>query len=130
VRPPAAEAYVEPVQEPKILKEIEPEPEPVQQTSAKSVTATPIGIVEKTNIIMGTLNPGEDEFGGFREILENEFEDIDSLEKLKNELLDEFVRLTALMSFGQPNKLRVFYKPVDIDFPLLKAVAAAASISL
>jgi len=76
------------------------------------------------------LNPGEDEFGGFREILENEFEDIDSLEKLKNELLDEFVRLTALMSFGQPNKLSVFYKPVDIDFPLLKAVAAAASIKM
>jgi hypothetical protein len=130
VRPPAAEAYIEPVQEPKVLKEIEPEAEPVQQPSAKSVTATPSGAVEKTNIIMGTLNPGEDEHGGFRAISDFEFEDLGSLENLKNDLLNDFVRLIALMSDGQPNSLSVFYKPVDVDFPLLKAIAASASIKM
>jgi hypothetical protein len=130
VRPPAAEAYIEPIQEPKVLKEIEPEPEPVQQPSAKSVTATPSRAVEKTNIIMGTLNPGEDEHGGFRAISDFEFEDLGSLENLKNDLLNDFVRLIALMSDGQPNSLSVFYKPVDVDFPLLKAIAASASIKM
>jgi hypothetical protein len=130
VRPPVVEAYVEPVQEPKVLKQVEPESEPVQEPSAKSVTATPSGAVEKTNIIMGILNPGEDEHGGFRALADFEFEDLSSLENLKNDLLNDFVRLIALMSDGQPNSLSVFYKPVDVDFPLLKAIAASASIKM
>lgn len=107
----------------------------VIQVAPVEVIAKAVEIIEKPiaqpkSTTMGSLDPGEDDFGGFREILDSEFEDYGSLEKLKNELLDEFVRLTALMSFGQPNKLSVFYKPVDIDFPLLKAVAAAASIKM
>ena len=122
-----------PVAEP-VVATAPPQAEVIQaapvEVIAKAVEVTEKPMAQPKSTTMGSLDPGEDDFGGFREILETEFEDADSLERLKIELLDEFVRLTALMSFGQPNKLSMLYKPVDIDFPLLKAVAAAASIKM
>jgi hypothetical protein len=130
VSAPVVEEYVEPVQEPKIIKEAEPEPEIIQEPSVKSAVASLREAGEKSNFQTGALDPGEDEHGGFRELSDFEFEDLNSLENLKNDLLNDFVRLIALMSDGQPNSLSVFYKPVDVDFPLLKAIAAAASIKM
>ena len=124
---------IAPVAEP-VVATAPPQAEVIQaapvEVIAKAVEVTEKPMAQPKSTTMGSLDPGEDDFGGFREILETEFEDADSLERLKIELLDEFVRLTALMSFGQPNKLSMLYKPVDIDFPLLKAVAAAASIKM
>jgi hypothetical protein len=124
---------IAPVAEP-VVAAAPPQAEVIQaapvEVIAKAVEVTEKPMAQPKSTTMGSLDPGEDDFGGFREILETEFEDADSLERLKIELLDEFVRLTALMSFGQPNKLSMLYKPVDIDFPLLKAVAAAASIKM
>lgn len=129
---PVAEP-IAPVAQP-VVASAPPQAEVIQaapvEVIAKAVEIIEKPIAQPKSTTMGSLDPGEDDFGGFREILDSEFENIGSLEKLKNELLDEFVRLTALISFGQPNKLSVFYKPVDIDFPLLKAVAAAASIKM
>ena len=130
VSAPVVEEYVEPVQEPKIIKEPEPEPETIQEPSVKSAVASLREGGGKSNFQTGALDPGEDEHGGFRELSDFEFEDLNSLENLKNDLLNDFVRLIALMSDGQPNSLSVFYKPVDVDFPLLKAIAAAASIKM
>ena len=133
----------EPIPEPDPAPVVEPEvvaPEPViEEPIAKSVETparqpgeytftTESG--EKKVLKTGFLDPGDDEHGGFREISDFEFEDLSALENLKNDLLDDFVRLMSLMSDGQPNKLSVFYKPVDIDFPLLKSIASAASIKM
>lgn len=134
VTSPVVEEYVEPVPAPEIQKQPEPEPEPdpevIPEPSVKSIDAPLRGFSEKTHLQTGFLDPGEDEHGGFREISDFEYEDLTCLENLKNELLNEFIRLVALMSDGQPNKLSGFYKPVDVDFPLLKNIAASASIKM
>jgi hypothetical protein len=114
----------EPVIEEPIAKSVET---PARQPGEYTFT-TESG--EKKVLKTGFLDPGDDEHGGFREVSDFEFEDLSALENLKNDLLDDFVRLMSLMSDGQPNKLSVFYKPVDIDFPLLKSIASAASMKM
>ncbi len=131
---PVVDEYIEPPQELKVSKEPiqaqDAEPDFIEESSVKSVAPTSKEAAEKSHLQAGALDPGEDEYGGFRAISDFEFEDLGSLENLKNNLLDDFVRLISLMSDGQPNSLSVFYKPVDVDFPLLKAIAAAASIKM
>lgn len=125
---PVINESVEPADEPIVSSE--PDPEIIKESSVKSAVAHLRESGEKFNFQTGALDPGEDEHGGFRALSDFEFEDLSSLENLKNDLLNDFVRLIALMSDGQPNSLSIFYKPVDVDFPLLKAIAASASIKM